>query len=420
MIWDFENLLSRRLLLWAVISILVGAGMMLFGSLFWDYFGLQAVLWGTVDGVIALFGLRRALQRLGHPSDWQTEVQEAARIRKLLWINNALDVVYAAGGTALIILFGNGSVFWRGAGWGIVVQGAFLFAFDLYHAIRVPEPLQLPALPWFTDPRHQPFLMEGGKPAALLVHGFPGTALEMRPIGQPLNDAGWTVRGVRLPGFGPELSEEIDYDNDAWVDFLCNEVHALKKQGHAPIIMVGYSFGGGLSLEVAAKEPLDGLILLAPFTWREPPWASLLLDIVRSLLPVSVDPFRYISTNNDLIKEEFLQYLPEIDPKDPEQVAELKYIKVPLYIVDQLRSVGRQALAAAPKVTEPTLIIEGKQDQFVRPPSIAYLRKQMTAPVVVEEVDAPHSMTMPHNPALKDVQAKVVAFAAQFLDQNPK
>jgi carboxylesterase len=254
----------------------------------------------------------------------------------------------------------------------------------------------------------------------LLVHGFPGTALEMRSIGKPLNEAGWTVRGVRLPGFGPELAEEINHNNADWVNFLCHEVEILRDQGHAPVIMVGYSFGGGLALEVAAKEPLDGLILLAPFTWREPPWASLLLDTVRSLLPVSVDPFHYISIDNALIKEEFLQYLPEIDPEDPEQAGELKYMKIPLYVLDQLRSVGRQALAAAPKVSEPTFIIQGSQDQFVRPASITTLRKQMTAPVVVSEVDGPHSMTMPHNPALKDVQAKVVAFAAQILDQTSK
>ncbi len=420
MIWDFENLLSRRLFLWTVISCLVGAGMLLFGGPFWRFFGIQAVVWGVVDGVIAWFGLRHARQHLGHPSEWQAEVQEAARIRKLLWINNALDVVYVAGGTALIILYGNGSVFWRGTGWGIVVQGAFLFAFDLYHALRVPDPLQLPALPLFTDPRHQSFLFEGGKPAALLVHGFPGTALEMRPIGQALNDAGWTVRGVRLPGFGPELVEEIDFDDKAWVNFLRNELKTLRDQGHFPLIMVGYSFGGGLALQVAAEEPLDGLILLAPFTWREPPWGTLLLDTVRSLLPVSIDPFRFISIDNPLIQEEFLQYLPEINPEDPNQADELKYIKVPLYVLDQLRSVGRQALAAAPKVTAPTLIIQGTQDQFVRPDSIAYLRKQMITSITVEKVDGPHSMTMPHNPALNEVQAKVVAFAAQILDQNSK
>jgi carboxylesterase len=420
MIWDFKNLLSRRLLLWAVISILVGAGMLLFGVPFWRFFGLQAVLWGVMDGVIAGFGLRHAGQHLGHPSDWQSEVQEAARMRKLLWINNALDVVYAAAGTALVILLGNGSVFWHGTGWGVVVQGAFLFAFDLFHAIRVPEPLQLPALPWFTDPRHQSFLFEGGKPAALLVHGFPGTALEIRPIGQPLNEAGWTVRGVCLPGFGPELAEEIDFNNKDWVNFLCGKLKTLRVQDHSPIILVGYSFGGGLALEVAAKEPLDGLILLAPFTWREPVWATPLLDTVRSLLPVSIDPFRYITIDNPLIQEEFLQYLPEINPEDPEQAGELKYMKIPLYVLDQLRSVGRQALAAAPKVTAPTLIIQGAQDQFVRPENIAYLRAQMIAPVTVEEVNGPHSMTMPHNPTLKDVQAKVVAFAAQILDQNYK
>jgi hypothetical protein len=28
---------------------------------------------------------------------------------------------------------------WRGHGWGIFVQGKFLFWFDLYHALRVPK-----------------------------------------------------------------------------------------------------------------------------------------------------------------------------------------------------------------------------------------------------------------------------------------
>ena len=57
----------------------------------------------------------------------------------------------------------------------------------------------------FNGPEHADFTISGGKPAALLVHGFPGTPAEMRPLAQALNERGWTVRGLLLPGFGSDL-----------------------------------------------------------------------------------------------------------------------------------------------------------------------------------------------------------------------
>ncbi len=68
MIWDIENLLSRRLMLWVGLNILVGTGMTLVGEGIWPVFGLVAIVWGGVNGVIALFGLRKAGQ------DHQTQV----------------------------------------------------------------------------------------------------------------------------------------------------------------------------------------------------------------------------------------------------------------------------------------------------------------------------------------------------------
>ena len=44
-----------------------------------------------------------------------------------------------AGGVWLARTKGREDAGWRGQGWGIVVQGAFLFLFDLYHAMRVPR-----------------------------------------------------------------------------------------------------------------------------------------------------------------------------------------------------------------------------------------------------------------------------------------
>ena len=205
MIWDYENLLARRQILWVILCGAVGTGMLIFGAPFWQGFGLTALSWGLINALLASAILEKVKTHLGRPSSYNTEDLEAIRLRKILWRSNALDVLYAAAGVALLFFLEPDLPFWHGFGWGAILQGIFLFAFDLHHARHVPDPLQMPALPWFTDPRHAPFTLEGGQPAAVLVHGFPGTALEMRQVGESLNRAGWTVRGLCLPGFGPEL-----------------------------------------------------------------------------------------------------------------------------------------------------------------------------------------------------------------------
>ncbi|MEP7292887.1 MAG: hypothetical protein ABI835_13980, partial [Chloroflexota bacterium] len=59
---------------------------------------------------------------------------EAHTLRRLLEVNTLLDLIYMFGGRSLIR---HGS---RGTGWGIVIQGTFLFLFDLFHAGSVPGP----------------------------------------------------------------------------------------------------------------------------------------------------------------------------------------------------------------------------------------------------------------------------------------
>ena len=69
-----------------------------------------------------------------------TADETARNLRRLLWFNAALDVGYMAGGVWLARSKGRDDANWRGQGWGIVVQGAFLFVFDLVHARRTPRP----------------------------------------------------------------------------------------------------------------------------------------------------------------------------------------------------------------------------------------------------------------------------------------
>jgi esterase/lipase len=418
MIWDFQNVLSRRLIVWAGVSTLAGILLMTTGGPAWRAFGIQAAAWGIIDGIIGWFGLKRAQSRLGKPSTDQEEDAEGQKIRRILWINNALDVLYVAGGTAMVFFLGRESSFWRGTGWGIIIQGAFLFVFDLWHALRVPHPLHLPAAPLFTHPDHQPFLFTGEKPAALLVHGFPGTALEMRHIGRRLQENGWTVQGIRLPGFGVDLAEVIHYNNEIWVNSLQKQMQALRNSGHAPLMLVGFSFGGGLALQAAARETPDALVLIAPLIWQEPPWLKILADFIRGMLPVSVHPFHRISMNAPKLREEFHQYLPEMDLENPDHTGELIHLEIPLYILDQIREVGRQALKAASHVNMPTLLIQGTSDSVIRPERTRKLEKELGGPVTYTQVSGPHSLTMPHNPAFDRVLDEIGAFARTLLSEE--
>jgi esterase/lipase len=411
MIWDFENISARRLFLWAGLNGLVGLGFALFGNGVERALGLGLFIWALVEGILAWFILGRAEKHLGKPSSFAGEEKEAVQVRRVTWVNNAVDVIIVAGGTAVVYFLGRESLFWQGMGLSVIIHGVFLFIFTMWHALRVPDPLQLPHLPLFTHPDHEPFLFEGGKPACLLVHGFPGTALEMRPLGQGLNEAGWTARGMRLPGFGLDLADVIDYNNEAWVRSIVDELKILRDAGHSPLLLVGYSFGGGLSIQAAARLPLDGLVLIAPVTWHESNGAKVVYDFARALLPLRFQPFQRIPIAGSNPLDGFEPCLPEIDFTNPEHVSELQHLQLPLYILDQIREVGRKALAAAPEVRTQTLLIQGTQDKVIQPDRTETLRDRLSAPITYEEVDGEHHLTMPHNPAFENVKAKVINFA---------
>jgi len=418
MIWDFKNILTKRLMIWAGVNIAAGLGMILLDDAFWKALGLQLVAWGVIEGCLSWLWLRRIKKQLGHRSSVAEEEKEADRMRKRLWIINALCVVLAAGGAAPVYFMGVDSLRWLGTGCGVILQGAFLFIFSMQHALRVPDPLQLPHLPLFTHPDHEPFLFEGGEPGAVLVHGFPGTALEMRPLGRALRDADWTASGMRLPGFGPELANVVDYNNEAWVRSIQEELKTMRKASHNPLLLVGYSFGGGLAVQAAAREAIDGLVLIAPVTWREPAGAKVILDFARALLPLKFQPFQHIPIVGSHPLNDIKPFFPEINFENPEQTREFQHLQFPFYILNQLREVGREALAAAPFVHSPTLLIQGKGDKVIQPSRTVHLRDQLGGSVTYEIVDGAHHLTMPHHPAFNDVVEKVLSFAAQIISSN--
>lgn len=129
---NFQRTLANRLLAWSVLSIAGGALLQLARAPFWRAFGQQAMGWGAIDAALAIFG-RRGLEakvERGYPPVEATK--DLHNLRRLLWFNAGLDVLYMLGGVALLRRDDKAQ---RGHGAGILFQALFLFKFDLLHAL---------------------------------------------------------------------------------------------------------------------------------------------------------------------------------------------------------------------------------------------------------------------------------------------
>jgi hypothetical protein len=324
-------------MLWAVISMTAGALLLVtqasqgWKNTFWGGFGLQAVVWGAIDAGIAVFGLHNTRKSIRQAASDDAEAAtaraktDALRLNRLLWINTGLDLVYVAGGLVWALTRGASDPFAAGTGWGIVVQGAFLFVFDLLHARAVPmeEPAGL-ELNLFSGPEHRPFLFEGGKPAAVLVHGFGGTPAEMRSLGEKLNASGWTVEGVLLPGFGSDIGSLPERHYSEWTAAVQGAAEALRDSGHAPVMLLGYSLGSTVSLAASERIDVDGIALIAPFWWQEKIWMRIMGEALRPFLPSSFRPLSKANFDDPRFREGISKFLPGADLDDPEAQESLR------------------------------------------------------------------------------------------------
>ena len=102
--------------------------------------GVQFSAWGMIDAIIAVFGDRSAKLRAAQlPDPLANEIidRESQKLHKILLVNTGLDVGYMLAGSALALTKGKNDPGWRGHGIGIIIQGAFLFIFDLVHMLLI-------------------------------------------------------------------------------------------------------------------------------------------------------------------------------------------------------------------------------------------------------------------------------------------
>lgn len=236
---------------------------------------------------------------------------------------------------------------------------------------------------------------EGGRVGALVLHGFTGNPVAVRPLAEDLAAAGMTVEVPRLPGHGTrwqELQRKTARDWTAAVtDAFDRLVDATDRR-----VVVGLSFGGALGLDLAARRSseIDGVVVINPWV-RTRDIRSLALPVVKHLWP------GLSGVGNDIA-------LPGADEK--------AYSTVPLKALHSAISFQRRLEPRA--VTAPLLVLTSRRDHAIPPENSAWLLERVGS-TDVEQVWLQYSFhvaTLDHDAPV--VSARTIAFARRVTESE--
>ena len=219
--------------------------------------------------------------------------------------------------------------------------------------------------------QNSPFLLgpeDAGK-ACLLIHGFSGTAEEMRGLGQALAARGIRVSGVAVAGHSGDPDELARSTCKDWIASVQAGLAELAK--YRQVFVAGLSMGGMLSLLLAAHHPerIAGVIVISTptrFAWS---WqVNLARPFMKWLYPFKALDFRDARVQEMyLASQTWLDQDIAIDFSDPRVVAAIKKNRLSIAALAELTQLVAIGCASMAKVRCPLLVIHSKRDKTAYP-----------------------------------------------------
>lgn len=263
--------------------------------------------------------------------------------------------------------------------------------------------------PFAADPIDRSWSIPGGATHALLIPGFLGTPREMRPLGEALAGRGLSVRSPLLPGFGPEMGRLREVRAADWLAAAERAWTELLAEARRSVL-IGFSMGGSVALGLAAEAPPDRLILLAPY-WRFAERLAFVLPLAK-LVVRELRPFAGADFRDPDIRRGFAAMAPGLDLDDPAVQARLRReARLPTSALDELRRIGKLAVAAAPRVRAPTAILQASGDRTSLPANTRRLAARIGGPVALHEYPGGHQMVLPDHPSWATTRDLVLRYA---------
>lgn len=230
----------------------------------------------------------------------------------------------------------------------------------------------------------------------LLLHGFTGSPVSLRPIAEMLARRGFAVEVPLLPGHGTTWRKMLPTRYDDWREGAYRAAKALRERVDH-LVLVGLSMGGTLCLDVASgtDAKVDGIVTInAQILDREGLVFKLgpLIEKVLPLVPASLAGL----TVNDIAKP---------------GVAEEAYPWVPTAAGNSLLRALPRVRAQLARVPCPVLVMVSRNDHSVAPRNSEALLELIKSPrlehVVLER--SYHVATLDYDQEL--IEERVTAFA---------
>ncbi|MGA8016242.1 MAG: alpha/beta fold hydrolase [Candidatus Dormiibacterota bacterium] len=214
-----------------------------------------------------------------------------------------------------------------------------------------------------TDKPFDPEVVAGwrigaGSRGVLLLHGFAGTAPELRRLGERLAAEGWRCHGPLLAGHGttPEALSRTSWSD--WAESARAALDLLRAEC-ASVVIAGQSAGGAIALHLAATEPdIAAVACLATPVWLTGPgpW----------LLPAVKYVYRWDRPHGeiDLYRLRGAEELWSYGRRSTRSIHEL--MRLLAQVRDELVS-----------VRAPVLILHGERDQVIDPANALEIQRRL-------------------------------------------
>lgn len=190
-----------------------------------------------------------------------------------------------------------------------------------------------------------PISVKGLEPAVLAIHGFGGTADEVRLCVNVAEELGRKALAPLLPGHGTHANYLAKTRFSDW----SKAAEAALDELDAPTIACGLSLGSLLATHVAVTRPdrVKGLVLLANAFWLKSPFPAWPLAAISRF---DIRDFRMPKVAADIA--------------DPEaRRTHLTYGEHPVVAAATVQAAGAMMRARLAQVKVPTLIIHGQRDR---------------------------------------------------------
>jgi carboxylesterase len=207
-------------------------------------------------------------------------------------------------------------------------------------------------------PHAEPYRTGAGRLGVLLLHGFTGSPLSMRPWAEHLATDGFRVALPRLPGHGTTWQDLNTTTWSDWYGMAAAEFATLRDACDA-VFVAALSVGCSLGLRLAEEhgEQVAGLSLVNPVVTQRDVRLRL-LPLLRRLVPT------FPGVVNDIAK-------PDQD--------EGGYPRLPLNALQSLVRAGPQLRADLKKVTSPLLIFKSSVDHVIDPSSVSLIMASVSS-----------------------------------------